>query len=407
MFDMNKTFLRCRECKKEYDSTFKYICDECFGPLDVHYHFPSITKDTFTNREQTYWRYFELLPIIDKSNIVSINAGMTPLVRAEKLGKEIGLNNLYIKNDSVNPTFSFKDRPAGVAISKAKEFGLGSVGCASTGNLASATAAHAAKANLPCYIFAPSDIEHAKIAQTLSYGANYIAVDGTYDDANRIAARIGDTKGVGIVNINMRSYYVEGSKTLAYEVAEQLDWKVPDQLVVPTGSGAMLNAICKGFEELETISLVDKVSEMHMNCAQPHGCAPIVNAFKNNSDDVIPVENPDTVAKSLAIGDPGDGRYVLKRLKQYNGIAQESNNKETLDAILLLAKTEGIFTEPAGGVSVAVLKKMVEDGQIDKDETTVCYVTGNGLKATEAIMDVLSRPEVMQPDVAKISAVVK
>ena len=407
MSDMDKTFLRCRECKKEYDSTFKYICDECFGPLDVHYHFPSITKDTFTSREQTYWRYFELLPIIDKSNIVSINAGMPPLVRAEKLGKEIGLNNLYIKNDSVNPTFSFKDRPAGVAISKAKEFGLSSVGCASTGNLASATAAHAAKADYPCYIFAPSDIEHAKIAQALSYGANYIAVDGTYDDANRIAAQIGDSKGVGIVNINMRSYYVEGSKTLAYEVAEQLNWQVPDQLIVPTGSGAMLNAICKGFEELETVSLIDNVSKMHMNCAQPHGCAPIVNAFKENSDDVIPVEHPDTVAKSLAIGDPGDGRYVLKRLKQYSGIAQESNNKETLDAILLLAKTEGIFTEPAGGVSVAVLKKMVEDGQIDKDETTVCYVTGNGLKATETIMDILPRPEVMQPDVAKISAVVK
>ena len=407
MSGMRKIFLQCRECKKEYDSTFKYICDECFGPLDVHYHFPSITKDVFASREQTYWRYFELLPIIDKSNIVSINAGMTPLVRAEKLGKKIGLNNLYIKNDSVNPTFSFKDRPAGVAISKAKEFGLSSVGCASTGNLASATAAHAAKADLPCYIFAPSDIEHAKIAQALSYGANYIAVDGTYDDANRIAAQIGDSKGVGIVNINMRSYYVEGSKTLAYEVAEQLDWKVPDQLIVPTGSGAMLNAICKGFEELETVSLIDKVSKMHMNCAQPHGCAPIVNAFKNNSDDVIPVENPDTVAKSLAIGDPGDGRYVLKRLKQYNGIAQESNNKEILDAILLLARTEGIFTEPAGGVSVAVLKKMVEDGKIDKDETTVCYVTGNGLKATESIMEVLSRPQVMQPDLAKISAVVK
>jgi len=407
MSGMDKTFLQCRECKKEYDSTFKYICDECFGPLDVHYNFPTITKDAFTNREQTYWRYFELLPIVDKSNIVSINAGMTPLVKAEKLGKEIGLNNLYIKNDSVNPTFSFKDRPAGVAISKAKEFGLSSVGCASTGNLASATAAHAAKADFPCYIFAPSDIEHAKIAQALSYGADYIAVDGTYDDANRIAAQIGDSKGVGIVNINMRSYYVEGSKTLAYEVAEQLNWKVPDQLVVPTGSGAMLNAICKGFEELETVSLLDNVSKLHMNCAQPHGCAPIVNAFKDNSNDVIPVENPDTVAKSLAIGDPGDGRYVLKRLKQYNGIAQESNNKETLDAILLLAKTEGIFTEPAGGVSVAVLKKMVEDGQIDKDETTVCYVTGNGLKATESIMDVLSRPQVMQPDVAKISAVVK
>jgi len=404
---MSKTHLQCRECKKEYEPTFKYICDECFGPLDVHYDYPTLTKDSFTNREQTYWRYFELLPIIEKSNIVSINAGMTPLVKAEKLGEKIGLNNLYIKNDSVNPTFSFKDRPAGIAVSKAKEFGLTSVGCASTGNLASATAAHAAKANMPCYIFAPSDIEHAKIAQSLSYGAEYIAVDGTYDDANRIAAQVGDSKGIGVVNINMRSYYVEGSKTLAYEVAEQLDWKVPDQLIVPTGSGAMLNAICKGFEELETVSLVNGTSSMHMNCAQPHGCAPIVDAFKNKSNDVIPVENPDTVAKSLAIGDPGDGRYVLKRLKQFNGIAEESNNKEILDAILLLAKTEGIFTEPAGGVSVAVLKKMVEDGKIDKNETTVCYVTGNGLKATESIMSVLSKPQVMQADIAKISAVVK
>ena len=404
---MQKTHLQCRECKKEYDPTFKYICDECFGPLDVHYNFPSLTKNTFVNREQTYWRYFELLPITDKSNIVSINAGMTPLVKAEKLGKEIGLNNLYIKNDSVNPTFSFKDRPAGVAVSKAKEFGLGSVGCASTGNLASATAAHAAKADLPCYIFAPSDIEHAKIAQALSYGPHYIAVDGTYDDANRIAAQVGDSKGVGIVNINMRSYYVEGSKTLAYEVAEQLNWQVPDQLIVPTGSGAMLNAICKGFEELETVSLVNQVSQMHMNCAQANGCAPIVTAFKKNSTDVVPVESPDTVAKSLAIGDPGDGRYVLKRLKQFNGIAEESNNKEILDAILLLAKTEGIFTEPAGGVSVAVLKKMVEQGKIDKNEITVCYVTGNGLKATESLMEVLPKPEVMQPDVAKISAVVR
>jgi len=406
-FDMRKIYLQCRECKKEYDSTFKYICDECFGPLDVHYDFVPLTKDTFTNREQTYWRYFELLPINDKSNIISISAGMTPLVKAEKLGKKIGLDNLYIKNDSVNPTFSFKDRPAGVAISKAKEFGLSSVGCASTGNLASATAAHAAKAGLPCYVFAPSDIEHAKITQALSYGAQYIAVDGTYDDANRIAAQVGDSKGVGVVNINMRSYYVEGSKTLAYEVAEQLNWQVPDQLIVPTGSGAMLNAICKGFEELETVSLTTETAKMHMNCAQPHGCAPIVSAFKSNSTTVTPVENPDTVAKSLAIGDPGDGRYVLKRLKQYNGIAEESNNDEILDAILLLAKTEGIFTEPAGGVSVAVLKKMVDDGRIDRDETTVCYVTGNGLKATESLMEILPKPQLMQPDAAKISAVVK
>ena len=403
---MARTSLQCRECKKEYESTFKYICDECFGPLDVKYDFPTVTKDTFSNREQTYWRYFELLPIENKSNIISIDAGMTPLSKAEKLGEKLGLKNLYIKNDSVNPTFSFKDRPAGVAVSKAKEFGLSAVGCASTGNLASATAAHAAKGGFACHVFAPSDIEMAKIAQALSYGANYIAVDGTYDDANRIAAQIGDSKGIGIVNINMRSHYVEGSKTLAFEVAEQLDWQVPDQLIVPVGSGAMLNAICKGFEELQQVSLLNDVSNMHMIAAQPHGCAPIVDAFKKNSTDVIPVEYPDTVAKSLAIGDPGDGRYVLKRLKQYNGFAEECNNQEILDAIILLARTEGIFTEPAGGVSLAVLQKMIEQGKIDKNDKVVCYVTGNGLKATESIMSVLQKPRVMKADIAEISAVV-
>ena len=403
---MNRTSLQCRECKKEYPTGFKYICDECFGPLDVKYNFPKIEKNTFSNREKNYWRYFELLPIEDKKNIISLDAGMTPLSKAESLGKALGLNNLYIKNDSVNPTFSFKDRPAGVAISKAKEFGLTAVGCASTGNLASATAAHAAKGGFPCHVFAPSNIEMAKIAQALSYGANYVAVDGTYDDANRIAAKIGDSKGIGIVNINMRSHYVEGSKTLAYEVAEQLDWQVPDQLIVPVGSGAMLNAICKGFEELQQVSLLDSVSNMHMIAAQPHGCAPIVDAFKKNTNDVIPVENPDTVAKSLAIGDPGDGRYVLKRLKQYNGFAEECNNKEILDAIILLAKTEGIFTEPAGGVSVSVLQKMVEQGKIDKNDTVVCYVTGNGLKATESIMEVLEKPNVIKANLSEVSAVV-
>jgi threonine synthase len=332
---------------------------------------------------------------------------MTPLIHAKKLGEKLGLNKLYIKNDSVNPTFSFKDRPAGIAVSKAKEFGLSAVGCASTGNLAAATAAHAAKGGFPCYVFAPSDIEHAKIAQALAYGAKYIAVDGTYDDSNRIAAQIGDTKGIGIVNINMRSYYVEGSKTLAFEVAEQLNWTVPDQLIVPVGSGAMLNAICKGFEELQNISLINDVTSMHVVAAQPHGCAPIVDAYKKKSSEIIPVENPDTIAKSLAIGDPGDGRYVLKRLQQYKGIAEESNNKEILDAILLLARTEGIFTEPAGGVSVAVLKKLVEDGKIDKNESVICYVTGNGLKATESLMEVLPKPEVMKADVSKISAVIR
>ena len=403
-------FLKCRECGIEYTPTFKYICEECFGPLDVIYDVPSdLNKDTFSSRqEKTYWRYFELLPIVDKNCIVNIHAGFTPLQHAEELGTHIGnLKNLFIKNDSVNPTFSFKDRPAGVAISKAREIKLKAVGCASTGNLASATAAHAAKARLPCFIFAPSDIEKVKIAQALSYGAKFVAVDGTYDDANRVASIIGDSKGIGIVNINMRPYYVEGSKTLAFEVAEQLNWQVPDHLIIPVGSGAMLNAICKGFEELHEIGLIGDVSNLKVTAAQPHGCAPIVDAFKNNSSEIVPVERPDTIAKSLAIGDPGDGIYVLRRLKQYGGLAEEATDNEIIDGIMTLARTEGIFTEPAGGVSIAVLKKLVDDGFIEKDEKVVCYVTGNGLKSTEAILSVLPKLDIVKPDVQIVSAMIK
>ena len=399
--------LKCRECGKEYDPQFRYVCEDCFGPLDVLYKDVKVNKATFEPREKTYWRYFELLPIADKSNIVSLNAGLTPLQRADKLGTSLGLKSLYVKNDSVNPTFSFKDRPAGVAVSRAKETGLKAVGCASTGNLASATAAHAAKAGLPCYIFAPSDLEHVKIAQALSYGAEFVAVEGTYDDANRVASIIGDSKGIGVVNINMRPYYVEGSKTLAYEVAEQLGWNIPDNLIIPVGSGAMLNAICKGFEELHSLGLIDNPERMKVIAAQPHGCAPVVDAFKRNSDEVIPVERPETIAKSLAIGDPGDGIYVLKRLKQYNGIAEEANDAEISDSILLLARTEGIFTEPAGGVSVAVLRKLVEEGKIAKYENTVCYVTGNGLKTTEAIIGLLPKLTAVKPDAAQVAAMIR
>lgn len=401
--------LKCRECGKKYEPQFRYICEECFGPLDVIYDTSNVRKDIFVSRQdKTYWRYFELLPIADKGNIVNLNAGFTPLQHANRLGKEIGgMKNLYIKNDSVNPTFSFKDRPAGVAVSRAKEIKLKAVGCASTGNLASATAAHAAKAELPCYIFAPSDIEHVKISQALSYGAEFVTVDGTYDDANRVASVIGDSKGIGIVNINMRPYYVEGSKTLAFEVAEQMNWQVPDHLIIPVGSGAMLNAICKGFEELERLGFINNVANLKITAAQPHGCAPVVSAFKRKSNDVIPVERPETIAKSLAIGDPGDGLYVLKRLRQYNGIAEEATDEEIIDGILRLAKTEGIFTEPAGGVSVAVLRKLIEDGEIDNDETVVCYITGNGLKSTEAIIDVLPKLKAVKPDVQLVSAMIR
>src|SRR5918912_2024945 len=317
--------LKCRECSKEYQPQFRYVCEECFGRLDVIYKFTSnIKKDTFVSRqEKTYWRYFEIVPISDKSNIVNLNAGLTPLQHADRLGKEIGgLKNLFIKNDSVNPTFSFKDRPAGVAVSRAKETKLKAVGCASTGNLASATAAHAAKARLPCYIFAPSDIEHVKISQALSYGAEFVTVDGTYDDANRVASVIGDSKGIGVVNINMRPYYVEGSKTLAFEVAEQLSWQVQDCLIIPVGSGAMLNAICKGFEELHRLGFIDSVKNLRITAAQPHGCSPVVDAFKRKSENVVPVERPETIANSIAIAHPADGLYVLKKLKEYNGIAE-------------------------------------------------------------------------------------
>jgi threonine synthase len=402
--------LKCRECGIEYEPQFKYICEECFGPLDVQYNFPSnINREVFSSRkEKSYWRYFEMLPVANRNNIVNLQAGLTPLQKADRLAKEMGgLKNLFIKNDSVNPTFSFKDRPAGIAVSRAKEIKLRAVGCASTGNLASATAAHAAVAELPCYIFAPSDIEHVKIAQALSYGGEFVAVDGTYDDANRVASIIGDSKGIGIVNINMRPYYVEGSKTLAYEVAEQLDWQIPDNLIIPVGSGAMLNAICKGFEELLMLGLVDHKTDFKITAAQPHGCAPIVDAFKKKTDQVIPVERPDTIAKSLAIGDPGDGLYVLKRLNQYNGMAEEVTNEEIIDGILLLAKTEGIFTEPAGGVAVAVLKKLVEEGKIDKDERIVCYITGNGLKATEAITSVLPKLRSVKPDAQEVLAMIR
>lgn len=399
--------LKCRECGKEYEPKLKYICDECFGPLDVVYSSTKVTKDTFVLREKTYWRYFELLPISDKGNIVSLHAGFTPLQRADRLASALGLKNLYIKNDSVNPTFSFKDRPAGVAVSKAKEMKLKAVGCASTGNLASATAAHAAKAGMPCYIFAPSNLEPAKISQALAYGAEYIGVDGTYDDANRLAAQIADSKGIGVVNVNMRPYYVEGSKTLAFEVAEQLSWQTPDHLVIPVASGAMLNSICKGFEELQELSLLNGVSNLRVTAAQGKGCAPIVDAFKRNTEEIIPVEHPDTIAKSLAIGDPGDGLYALRRLKQYNGFAEDASDEEIIDAIMLLAKTEGIFTEPAGGVAVAALKKLVEDGKIEKNESVICYVTGNGLKATEAIIDAIPKPKIVKPDIRELSAVIR
>jgi len=330
------------------------------------------------------------LPLRNKNNIVDIGAGYTPLHKADKLAKKLGLNNLYIKNDTVNPSFSFKDRPAGVAVSKSIELGLEAVGAPSTGNLASATAAHAARAGIPCYIFIPYDIEQAKILQVQAYGANIIPINGTYDDANRLASYAGDKYNIGIVNINLRTYYVEGSKTLAFEVCEQLGWNAPDHVIVPTGSGAMLCAIDRGLKEFEKIDLITN-NNTKITSAQPEGCSPIVDAIKNKTNVIQPVKKPNTLAKSLAIGEPGDGIFAVETVNNSGGYGENANDEEIRESIRLLASTEGIFAEPGGAISIAILLKLVRDGKIDANEKVVCYVTGNGLKAPEAAF--IQQPE--------------
>ncbi|MFQ5762447.1 MAG: threonine synthase, partial [Candidatus Bathyarchaeia archaeon] len=385
--------LKCRECGKEYPVTIRYACDDCFGPVDVVYNYDTlqIRKETIEKRPKNLWRYLELLPIRDESRIVSLGAGYTTLHRAHNLGRHLGLRNLYLKDDTVNPTYSFKDRPASVAVSKALEFGAAVVGCASTGNLAGATAAHAAKADLPCYIFVPRDLEPNKMLQMAAYGAHIIAVNGTYDDANRLATQAAEQYNWALVNINIRPFYVEGSKTLAYEVCEQLDWTPPSRVIVPTASGALLCAIQKGFEEFYRLRLM-KENHVKICGAQPLGCSPIVAAFRNGTTEIAPVEHPDTIAKSLAIGDPADGAYAVKAMKDTGGVAEASSDDEIVDAMQLLAKTEGIFSEPAGGVVVAVLRKLVNQGEIDPSETVVCYITGNGLKTAEAFSTQTAHP---------------
>lgn len=356
-----------------------------------------MNRKSFQNRPNTVWRYFELLPVQDKTKIVDLGAGYTIFHECKRLAKALGVKTLYAKDDSVNPTYSFKDRPATVAASKAVEFNAKAFGAASTGNLAAAVAAHAAKAGLPSYVFIPADIEPSKIVQASTYGAKIVAVKGTYDDANRLAAQAAETYDWAFANINVRPYYVEGSKTLAFEVCEQLGWETPDHVVVPIGSGALLCAIQRGFNQFKKLSLIEE-SKIKVSGAQPSGCAPVVNAFKSNSKDVLPIEYPDTIAKSLAVGDPGDGVHAVETIRQSGGSAESATDTEIVDAIKLLAKTEGIFTEPAGGVTIAVLKKLVENGEVLPDEDVVCYVTGNGLKAPEAILPHITKPVQIEPN---------
>ncbi len=377
--------LKCRSCGAVYPPEKMQICPKCLEPVDPTYDFDSFstTKEEISSRPKELWRYAELLPIENPSNIVLIGAGFTPLTKAENLSKEFG-SKLYIKNDGLNPTGSFKDRPAGVAISKAKEWGDRVVGAASTGNLAAAAAAYAAKAGLKCYIFAPASTEIGKVSQTLAYGAKVILVDGTYDEANRMAHVASEELGWNIANVTTRPYYAEGSKTLAYEIAEQLGWRLPDHIVIPTASGALLYAIHRGINELIELGLVEE-KEVKLHAAQAAGCAPIANSFKRGLERVEPVEHPNTIAKAIAIGDPGDGDIALRIIRERGGRAEAVPDEEILEGINLLARHEGILTEPAGGVVVATTRRLIQEGHIGKDEETVMLITATGLKTIELV----------------------
>ena len=379
--------LRCRECGSDYPVEPQYVCDFCFGPLEVSYDYDAIarviSRERITKGPLTMWRYHDLLPV-DAEMALDMHTGFTPLIRAKNLGRLLGLNNLYIKNDSVNPTFSFKDRVVSVASAKALEFEFDTLACASTGNLAGSVSAHGAKAGMPTMVFFPSDLERGKILGAGIYGATLVAVDGTYDQVNRLCSELADNHRWAFVNINMRPFYSEGSKTLAYEVAEQLGWRAPDACVVPGASGSLFTKIYKGLNELADLGLIDSAAHTKMHIAQAEGCSPIVTAYDEDTPHVRPV-TPDTVAKSLAIGNPADGFYSLKTIENSGGSAVSAPEDEIVEGIQILAETEGIFTETAGGVVISGLRKLVQSGKIQPDDLTVAYITGNGLKTQEVV----------------------
>jgi threonine synthase len=399
--------LQCRECGQLYPADPIHVCELCFGPLEVAYDYDVIgdrvSHATIAAGPHSLWRYKPLLPI-EGERYVDSQAGFTPLVRARNLGAALGLNHVYVKNDTVNPTFSFKDRPVSIASSKALELGFDTLACASTGNLAGSVAAHAAKAGMRGVVFIPADLEPSKISGALAYSPTLVAVDGNYDDVNRVCSEIADKYRWAFVNINMRPYYSEGSKTLAFEVAEQLGWRLPDRAIVPIASGSLFTKVWKGFQELTKLGLVpggESAALPKMVGAQALGCSPVVAAWDANTLEVVPVK-PRTIAKSLAIGNPADGYYSLKIIKQSGGVATAVDDEEIVAGMKLLARTEGIFAETAGGVTVAVLKKLAEQGLVDPDELVVVYVTGNGLKTQEALVGALDDPVRVRASMASI-----
>jgi threonine synthase len=397
--------LQCRECDELYPAEAIHVCEMCFGPLEVAYDYDVIgnrvSRESIAAGPNSLWRYKAMLPI-EGDRYVDSQAGFTPLVPATNLGKALGLRNVYVKNDTVNPTFSFKDRPVSIASSKALELGFDTLACASTGNLAGSVAAHAAKAGMRGVVFIPADLEPSKISGALVYSPTLVAVDGNYDDVNRLCSEIADRYRWAFVNINMRPYYSEGSKSLAYEVAEQLGWRLPDRAIVPIASGSLFTKVWKGFQELGKLGLVDAGATLpKMVGAQALGCSPVVTAWDANTLEVEPVK-PNTIAKSLAIGNPADGYYSLKIMKQSGGVATSVTDEEIVEGMKLLARTEGIFAETAGGVTVAVLKKLAEAGQVHPDELIVVYVTGNGLKTQEALVGQLNDPVYVRASIASV-----
>ncbi len=391
--------LKCRECGREYPAGPVHVCEFCFGPLEVVYEYEKIkdhlTRMRIEERPKSMWRYKELLPL-DGEPTIGLNVGFTPLIRAEGLAKALGVRELYVKNDAVSyPTLSFKDRVVSVALSKAKEFGFRTVACASTGNLANSVAALAASGGLESYIFIPYDLEQGKILGTLVFGTNLIGIKGSYDEVNRLCSEIAENYGWAFVNINIRPFYAEGSKTFAFEIAEQMGWKVPKHVIVPMAGGSLITKIWKGFKELEKIGLLSEVNTKIYG-AQAAGSNPIIAAFKEGVDWIKP-QRPRTIAKSLAIGNPADGFYALRTIRDSGGAAEDVTDDEIVESMRLLAQTEGIFTETAGGVTVGVTKKLIEQGTIPRDESILISITGNGLKTQEAIQDHVGHPLIIEP----------
>ncbi len=396
----NVAGLRCRECGKDYPAQPTPICEACFGPLEVEYDTDRVredmTRSTVEAGPPSLWRYAALLPDPGPERRIDLQAGFTPLRRAHRLGPALGLRELYLKDDTMNPTGSFKDRVAAVAISAARLFGLDTVGCASTGNLANATAAAAAAAGLDAFVFIPADLEAAKIVATAALGARVVAVNGNYDRVNRLCTELAESHGWGFVNVNLRPYYAEGSKTLGFETVEQLGWRLPDHVVVPIASGALMTKIHEGMGQLVDLELAEE-HPVRVSGAQAEGCSPVAQAFRSGSEEIRPVR-PETIAKSLAIGSPADGYYALRTARATGGTIEAVSDSEIVEGIRLLASTEGLFAETAGGVTIGVLKKLREQGAIEQDEVTVAYVTGTGFKTIDALQG-LGPTMVVEPSV--------